>query len=325
MGHIVRRRCAHWIWLFTAVGLPVSAQERPAAAPDGGNPAMRAMLDVSLSVNNLGHGVFWVSGGVSNTGFIIGDQGVISVDTQMTPALAQKELAEIAKLTSKPVNEIVLTHADPDHIGGLPAYPANAEIIAQENAKSIILASIADPNGGPMWGPMYKALATHLPNRTVAGTQSLVLDGVPMVLIHVGPAHTSADLAVYLPNQKIAFGGDIILTKSGLRFPVIHAGGSSLGWIESMKTLIALDAQTYIPGHGPIETRAMLQARLADAEKRRAEVKAMIEQNKSLAEILQALPDTPADPMFPTFTETVYEELTKGYPPATAPWATIKH
>ena len=81
----------------------------------------------------------------------------------------------------------------------------------------------------------------------------MVLNGVRMVLMYVAPAHTSGDLFVYLPDQKIVFAGDIHLTNSG-RFPVIKIGGSSLGWIASMKAMLALDADTYVPGHGPIET-----------------------------------------------------------------------
>jgi glyoxylase-like metal-dependent hydrolase (beta-lactamase superfamily II) len=310
--------------LLCATMPPTLASAQSAAAPEDMLARFRAMDNAVLTVKPLNGGVYWVSGGVANSGFVVGDKGVIVVDAQMTVTMARKLLAEIAKVTPKPVNAILLTHADPDHVGGIPAYPADAAIIAQENTKSIIVASIADTTGGPMWGPMYKALADHLPTKTIGVTENVSLDGVPVVLIHGASAHTSADLAVYLPKQKIVFGGDIILTRAGLRFPVIHSGGSSLGWIEFMKTLLALDAQTYIPGHGPIETRQMLQARLADAEKRRADVKSMAEKNKGLAEVEQALPDTAADPMFPTFTRIVYEELTKGYPPAVAPWAMLK-
>ncbi len=166
---------------------------------------------------------------------------------------------------------------------------------------------------------MYQALATFLPTRTIGGTETVVLDGERLMLMHIAPAHTSADLAVYLPAQKIVFAGDVLVNTTS--YPLIHAGGSSLGWISFMKDILALDAETYVPGHGPIETKPMLQARLRKAELRREQVKAMVEQNKSLAEVKQALPETALDPRFPTYTQVVYEELTKGYPPSLAPWA----
>ena len=83
----------------------------------------------------------------------------------------------------------------------------------------------------------------------------------------------------------------------------------------------SLDADTYVSGHGPIESKTMLQARVRDAMQRRDQVKAMVNQNKTLAEVEQSLPDPGVGTMpFATFTQTVYAELTNGYPPATPPW-----
>lgn len=206
-----------------AIGLAVAAIALPALAQERPGP-------VTLSVHPLKDGVNWVQGSVSNTGFIVADKGVVVFDAQKTTEAARKVLAEIAKLTSKPVDKIVVSHADPDHVGGLPAYPAGTAIIAQENTKSEIRAAAADPNGGPEYGPLYHTLFSFLPTRTIGSTETMVLDGVRMVLMHIAPAHTSGDLVVYLPPRRSLFAGDIITTNTG-RYPVIHypSGGSSLG------------------------------------------------------------------------------------------------
>jgi glyoxylase-like metal-dependent hydrolase (beta-lactamase superfamily II) len=272
-----------------------------------------------LTSHLLKGGVYWVGGGVANTGFIVGDKGVIVFDAQMTPEAAKLQLAEIAKVTSKPVDTVVVSHSDPDHIGGLPGYPAGVSIIAQENTTAVVKVSALDPTGDPVNTARYKDLMNYLPTRSIAETENAVIDGVRMQLIFVAPAHTSGDLSVYLPAQKIVFAGDVITTNTG-RFPIIHLDGSSLGWIATMKTLLALKADTYVPGHGPMETKAQLEARLMAVEERREQVKAMVAQNKSLAEVLQALPEPGAIPVFPSFTQTVYKELTTGYPTAHPPW-----
>ena len=279
---------------------------------------------VKLSAHALKGGAYWVEGGTSNQGFIVGNKGVVVIDAQRSVELAQQALAEIAKVTSKPVDTVIVTHGDPDHVAGLPAYPAGTTIIAHENTKSQIVIAAADPKAGPIWGPVYRKLLNFLPTRTIASTETVVLDGVRMVLMYVAPAHSGGDLIVYLPAAKVVYGGDIILTNKG-RFPIIHydTGGSSLGWIAAMKAMLALDADTYVPGHGPIETRAKLQARLRDVEERREQIKAMVNANKSLAEVHLALPEGPFEVRFPSFAETTYLELTKGYPRAAPPWVNI--
>jgi glyoxylase-like metal-dependent hydrolase (beta-lactamase superfamily II) len=208
--------------LALATAAPVFAQEKPGP--------------LNLTMHRLKGGVYWVEGGRSNTGFIVGNKCVVIVDAQMTEEGAEKELAEISRITRKPVNQIVISHGDPDHVGGLPYYPVGIPIIAQENTKAMIQAIIADPTEVPGYSPVYRALTRFLPTRTIGNTETVVLNGVRIVLMYVAPAHTSGDLFVYLPDQKIVFAGDIHITNSG-RFPVIKIGGSSLGWIAA-KTAI---------------------------------------------------------------------------------------
>src|SRR5437764_8875254 len=69
-----------------------------------------------------------------NAGFVIGDDGVVVVDTFFTPAAAEELVAEIAKLTPKPIRVAVNTHYHLDHTGGNQLFAARGvPIVAHDN------------------------------------------------------------------------------------------------------------------------------------------------------------------------------------------------
>jgi cyclase len=264
-----------------------------------------------LKVMHLTGGVYWTSGGAgANTGFIVGTDGVIVIDAKMTADSAKEMLADIAKVTSKPVTTVILTHSDADHVNGLAGFPKGLTIIAHENCKKEMEESENGPN------PQMAAPRDYLPTQTVTKNENVTIDGVHLRLLHFAPAHTSGDLIVYLPDQKIVFAGDILTLQ--FPYPLIHLAkhGSSEGWITSMKGMLALKAGTFVPGHGELPTRAALEKRLADAEKRRAEIKTLVAQGKTLEQVKTALGESTAPVAQggyhpPTFTEVVYQELTE--------------
>jgi cyclase len=264
---------------------------------------------VPLVLHPLSGNISWIEGGGGNTGVIVGNPGVIVVDAKITPASGKAILDEIAKVTSEPVNTVILTHSDRDHVNGVAAFPEGIAIIAQENNKKEQERAIAA-------GGKDAPRADRLPTRLISKNKDrLMVDGIPVELLHWGPAHTSGDLVVYLPQQKIVFTGDIITNRPD---PLIHLekNGFSEGWIETAKGIAALDADTFIPGHGGPETKAQVQEYVARAEAKRTKIKDLVAQGKSLDEIKSAVGDAPAaqrgsGPAFATFTEVVYRELTK--------------
>lgn len=296
----------------------LSSAQQPAATP--------------LQTHQLTSNVYWVEGGVSNSGIIVGDNGVIVVDTKMSPEFGKQLLDEVAKITPKPVTTVILTHRDMDHIGGLPAFPKGIEIIAHEVLPNKPMANPPAGPGGPGQGPggpgqgpggpggqgnMPRPPAVQPTRVLTEGKVDLTINGVKLELLHWAPAHTSGDTVVYLPGQKIVFAGDILALDQPT--PLIHAeqNGSSAGWIETAKGMVALDADCYVPGHGDIQTKQMVKDRLDQAVAERAKVVAMVAQGKSLAEIQAAVGDPDPSkaksngPRFAPFSEIVYNELTQ--------------
>ena len=267
-----------------------------------------------LMVHQLKPNVYWIEGGGGNSGVIIGDKGVIVVDAKTTPAAGKELLDDIAKITPKPVTTVILTHSDGDHVNGLASFPAGITIIAHENNKKEQDAALAaGGRGAPPAG--------HLPTQIISkNKEDLKIDGVKVEVLHWAPAHTSGDLVVFLPTEKIVFTGDVISTT--LPDPLIHLekNGSSEGWITTAKGIAALNADQFVQGHGDVTTKAAVQKRETDAAAKRAKIKDLVAQGKSLDEIKTAVGDPPpaqgkgggrGGPAFAGFTDVVYQELTK--------------
>lgn len=263
-----------------------------------------------LMVHQLKPNVYWVEGGGGNSGVIVGDKGVIVVDAKTSAAGGKELIDDIAKITPKPVTTVILTHSDGDHVNGLASFPKGITIIAHENNKKEQETALAA--GGRGAPP-----ADHLPTQVVSkNKEDLKIDGVKVEVHHWAPAHTSGDLIVYLPSEKIVFTGDVIA--STLPDPLIHLekNGSSEGWITTAKGIAGLDADQFVPGHGDVEAKAAIQKRVTDAEAKRTKIKDLIAQGKSLDEIKTAVGDAPPapggrGPAFASFTEVVYKELKK--------------
>src|SRR4029079_8557753 len=99
--------------------------------------------------------------------------------------------------------------------------------------------------------------------------EPMTIGGVKLELYHWAPAHTSGDLIVYLPDQRIVATGDITVGNRADDNPNIHPekNGSSEGWLTTVKGILSLNAEQYVPGHsnpqtGALQTKADIQRKL---------------------------------------------------------------
>jgi cyclase len=262
-----------------------------------------------IKVTKIKDNVYFSQGGAgSNNGIIVGKTGVIVVDTKITPASEKDELAEIAKITPNPVTTAIITHSDGDHVNGLAALPASVTVIAQENCKAEMVASAGTANPAPQ---------DRLPSKTYAKTDKLTIDGVHIRLYHWAPGHTSGDTVVYLPDEKVVFGGDLLVTNRPDTLIHLEKHGSAAGWIENAKGMIGLNADVYLTGHGDIMTKADVQKKLDFIQGKYNQVKTMVAQGKSLDDIKTSFGESTAPPkpnangVLPaaTLTEVIYKEV----------------
>lgn len=279
--------------ILTALGAIAWAQGQPQA----------------LMTHKLKDNVYWIEGGGGNTGVIIGNNGVIVIDVKTTAMAGQQIIDEVKKLTPKPITHVLLTHSDADHVNGLASFPKGLTIVAEEGCAKEMQDSVKAGGRGA-------APADYLPTMVITKSpDNVTFDGVKFRLLHWAPAHTSGDMVIYLPTEKIVFTGDIIAANRP--DPIIHPekGGSSAGWVTTAKGIAALDATEFVPGHGDLQTKADIEKRVTDTAARREKILAMVKQGKTLAEAKQAMGEqAPAagggrgGPQFASLTETVYQE-----------------
>ncbi len=200
---------------------------------------------------------------ISNAGVIVTRDGVIVVDALGSPALAESLLAAIRRITPLPVRYVIVTHYHADHIYGLQVFKAQGATILAHRAGLDYLQS---DTARLRLEASRETLAPWVDERTrlVAADRwldedsTLELGGERLRIHHVGPAHTSEDLTVFVEGQRVLFAGDIVFRG---RIPYVGQADSR-SWIAALSTLIDLAPRIVVPGHGPVSTEPLADLRL---------------------------------------------------------------
>ncbi|MFD1711626.1 MBL fold metallo-hydrolase [Ottowia flava] len=194
---------------------------------------------------------------ISNAGFVVTSDSVVVIDALGSPALAERLLAEIAKITPKKVSHVIVTHYHADHVYGLQVFQqAGARIIAHQAGREYLFSDTARLRLQASRDELKPWIndQTHLVNATewIDAKRDLTVGDTRFVLQPVGPAHTPEDVAVYIPSRKVLYAGDLVFRN---RIPFVGQADSR-NWIESLGKLLTFDAQVIVPGHGPASTEA---------------------------------------------------------------------
>jgi cyclase len=211
--------------------------------------------------------------GEANAGLVAGDGEALLIDTLWDERLAREMLASMAPaLDGRPVRSVFNTHSDGDHWWGNGALPADAAIVTSATSLAVMeeepgpgeldrlkrVAGMAARVPGPlrplgayvgdMLAPFdFGGVRERLPDRTFSGEERIDVGGREVRLIEVGPAHTPGDAIAHVPDARVVFAADVLFAGAT---PVMWAGPVD-GWLSALDRLLELDAETYVPGHGP--------------------------------------------------------------------------
>jgi glyoxylase-like metal-dependent hydrolase (beta-lactamase superfamily II) len=220
-------------------------------------------------------------------GFVVGDRGVLVVESMLNRRLANQVLALVREVTSKPIIYVVNTSYHGDHSYGNQFFPAATQFVQHVETQAYVQAHFADDVAF-----MKKYFGTNqgLDELSPQPAQVLLHDGANLELdvggkrasvLHLGFAQTKGDLFVWLPKQKVLFTGNPVIS-DGPSIPWLLDGqlDAALATLRKVRALVPGDA-IVVPGHGEPAGVAAIDKHIAYLEELRKQVSDAVAQGLS--------------------------------------------
>lgn len=192
----------------------------------------------------------------ANVGIIVGNEGILIIDTLISSKGARELIENIRKISDKPIKWAINTHHHSDHsFGNAEFKKLGAAIISQEKClermKDYSTKRLQDFLKDETIANAFEGTEIVYPTVTFSEKMTINVDDIKVELYNSGHTHTLGSSFVYLPAQKIMFTGDIVFTDS-------HANlieGDLEGWYKALDYMNSFDVDKVVPGHGPIASK----------------------------------------------------------------------
>ncbi|MCF1595358.1 MBL fold metallo-hydrolase [Streptomyces muensis] len=192
---------------------------------------------------------------VSNAGIVVGGDGALVVDTLSTIPRARRLAETVDKLATGPARTVVNTHFHGDHAFGNQVFPPGTQIIAHEDMRTAMVTTGLALTG--LWPRVdWGDIEVTPPTVTFRDHLTVHVGERRAELLRVGPAHTDHDVVVWLPEERVLFAGDIVM--SGVTPFVLF--GSVAGTLAALDRLAELEPEVVVAGHGPVAGPEVLDA-----------------------------------------------------------------
>jgi cyclase len=269
---------------------------------------------VEVKAEKVADGIYMLTGRGGNIGLSVGKSGTYLIDDQYAP-LSDKVLGAVRAITPDPVRFVVNTHWHGDHTGGNENMGrAGALLVAHENVRRRMSTEQFTAAFNSKTPPSPEGA---LPVVTFADAITFHWNGDEIRVYHVPPAHTDGDAVVHFVKANVVHTGDLFFN-GGYPFVDVSSGGRIDGVIAAAERILGGidDTTRIIPGHGPVGTKADLQAYRNVLKTLRDRIAKLKAEGKGRDEVIAAKPTAEHDASWGTgfmkgdvFTGLVFDSL----------------
>jgi len=300
----------HWV---LALGVCFAATELPSAAQQ---LTAEQLATMEIKTQKVGDGLYVMFGNGGNIGISVGADGVLIVDDGQFPQLVPRNLEAIRALGGHRVDLAINTHWHADHSeGNLVLGPTGTWFISQASSREILT---RDRTTNTVLRPPHSEKphpAAALPVITFTDRMQMHFNGEAIDLVHVGPAHTTGDAAVFFRTHNAVHTGDVF-NNAGYPFIDTDNGGDLDGTITFSEAILRelQPGAVVIPGHGPVGTYDDLVAYNAMLKGVRAKLAALVQSGATLEQTIAAKPTAEWDARYGNPTRIIdrgYASLTQ--------------
>ncbi|MEU2389643.1 MBL fold metallo-hydrolase [Streptomyces sp. NPDC007369] len=191
---------------------------------------------------------------VNNAGLIVSDGRAVLVDTAATEARARRLRAAVLAGGRPVPHAVVNTHSHGDHTFGNFLFPEAVVYAHHETRREMAAAGLHLTGLWPEvdWGDIQLVL----PHATYRDELTLHAGGLTARLLHLGVAHSTNDTAVWVPERRVLFTGDVVMSGVTPFLPM----GSVAGSLRAVERMRALDPAVVVAGHGAVGGAEVLDA-----------------------------------------------------------------
>jgi len=272
------------------------------------------LADKQISFTKLSdHAYAYTAEGDPNTGIVIGDNAVMVIDTQATPAMAQDVIRRIREVTDKPIKYVVLSHYHAVRVLGASGYGQAHSVICSDATRDLIVERGAQDMDSEIgrFPRLFRNAETvppglTWPTLTFSGKMTLWLGSLEVQLLQLGRGHTKGDTVVWLPAERILFSGDLV------EFDATPYAGDAYfsDWPQTLDNVAALQPVKLVPGRGAaLENEQQVAAALTDTRSFISDVFASVKAGATAGKDLK----------------TVYRETLEAVRPKYGQWVIFDH